>query len=135
MAHGMRRSVDAVLLVHNHGHPHILLLQNGASYFKLSVSRRHERALAALLAPMYTAHLIWLSSCLLFLCMRACPLLSPGGRLRPGEDEVSGLKRKLTKRLAAHQPELRPEWEVSGLLATWWRPHFEPNMVSRRKRC
>jgi hypothetical protein len=33
----MRRSVDAVLLVHNHGHPHILLLQIGNSFFKLSV--------------------------------------------------------------------------------------------------
>lgn len=34
-AHGMRRSVDAVLLVHNHNHPHILLLQMGTSFFKL----------------------------------------------------------------------------------------------------
>ncbi len=32
---GMRRTVDAVLLVHQHNHPHILLLQIGNSFFKL----------------------------------------------------------------------------------------------------
>lgn len=53
---------------------------------------------------------------------------SPGGRLRPGEDEILGLKRKLSKRLAAAQEELRPEWEVSDLISQWWRPHFEPLM-------
>lgn len=34
---GMRRSVDAVLVVHDHGLPHVLLLQMGVSYFKLLV--------------------------------------------------------------------------------------------------
>ncbi|PAA54305.1 hypothetical protein BOX15_Mlig017844g1 [Macrostomum lignano] len=32
---GMRRSVDAVLLVHEHKLPHVLLLQLGVSFFKL----------------------------------------------------------------------------------------------------
>eukprot|EP01083_Nonionella_stella_P033589 91927_1 len=32
---GMRRTIDGVCLVHNHGHPHILLLQLGNNYFKL----------------------------------------------------------------------------------------------------
>ncbi len=32
---GMRRTVEAILLVHNHGHPHILLLQIGNNLFKL----------------------------------------------------------------------------------------------------
>ncbi|KAI6174727.1 Cleavage and polyadenylation specificity factor subunit 5 [Aphelenchoides bicaudatus] len=32
---GMRRSVDAVLVVHDHGFPHILLIQIGSSFFKL----------------------------------------------------------------------------------------------------
>lgn len=32
---GMRRSVDGVLIVHEHGLPHILLLQLGATFFKL----------------------------------------------------------------------------------------------------
>ena len=32
---GMRRTVEGVLLVHEHGHPHILMLQIGNSFFKL----------------------------------------------------------------------------------------------------
>ena len=32
---GMRRSVDGVLLVHEHGLPHVLLLQLGTTFFKL----------------------------------------------------------------------------------------------------
>ncbi|CAD5207372.1 unnamed protein product [Bursaphelenchus okinawaensis] len=32
---GMRRSVDAVLLVHEHNLPHVLLLQIGSTFFKL----------------------------------------------------------------------------------------------------
>ena len=32
---GMRRTVEGVLLVHSHGHPHLLLLQIGKLYFKL----------------------------------------------------------------------------------------------------
>lgn len=33
--HGMRRSVEGVLLVHEHNLPHILLLQLGNTFFKL----------------------------------------------------------------------------------------------------
>ncbi|KAL3860011.1 hypothetical protein ACJMK2_010187 [Sinanodonta woodiana] len=33
---GMRRSVEGVLIVHEHGLPHILLLQLGTTFFKLS---------------------------------------------------------------------------------------------------
>ena len=32
---GMRRSVDGVLLVYEHGLPHVLLLQLGTTFFKL----------------------------------------------------------------------------------------------------
>jgi len=34
-ANGMRRSVEGVLLVHEHGLPHVLLLQLGTTFFKL----------------------------------------------------------------------------------------------------
>ncbi|KAF6025894.1 hypothetical protein EB796_015796 [Bugula neritina] len=34
---GMRRTAEAVLIVHEHGLPHILLLQLGTSFFKLYV--------------------------------------------------------------------------------------------------
>ena len=34
---GMRRSVEGVLIVHEHGLPHVLLLQLGTTFFKLYV--------------------------------------------------------------------------------------------------
>lgn len=34
---GMRRSVDGILIVQQHGHPHVLLLQIGNTFFKLYV--------------------------------------------------------------------------------------------------
>ena len=36
---GMRRTVEAVLLVHEHRHPSVLLLQQGSSFFKLPGGR------------------------------------------------------------------------------------------------
>jgi len=39
--HGMRRTVEAVLLVHEHGLPHVLLLQLGNSFFKLPGGELH----------------------------------------------------------------------------------------------
>jgi len=40
---GMRRSVEAVLLVHEHNLPHILLLQLGTTFFKLPGKRKKIR--------------------------------------------------------------------------------------------
>eukprot|EP00286_Rhodomonas_abbreviata_P022133 CAMPEP_0181317326 /NCGR_PEP_ID=MMETSP1101-20121128/16409_1 /TAXON_ID=46948 /ORGANISM="Rhodomonas abbreviata, Strain Caron Lab Isolate" /LENGTH=205 /DNA_ID=CAMNT_0023424713 /DNA_START=21 /DNA_END=638 /DNA_ORIENTATION=+ len=86
---GLRRTVEGVLLVHQHKHPHVLLLQIGSSFFKL-----------------------------------------PGGRMKPGETEIEGLKRKLVNKLAppnTDPPDL-PQWEVGEELATWWRPNFDSHM-------
>ena len=33
----MRRTVEGVLVVHDHGHPHILMLQIANAFFKLCV--------------------------------------------------------------------------------------------------
>ena len=38
---GMRRSVEAVLLVHEHNLPHVLLLQLGTTFFKLPGNKIH----------------------------------------------------------------------------------------------
>lgn len=35
--YGMRRTVEGVLVVHDHGHPHILMLQIANAFFKLYV--------------------------------------------------------------------------------------------------
>ena len=39
--YGMRRSVEGVLIVHEHGLPHVLLLQLGTTFFKLYVYISH----------------------------------------------------------------------------------------------
>ena len=44
---GMRRTVEGVLVVHDHGHPHILMLQIANAFFKLCV-RIVGRVLASL---------------------------------------------------------------------------------------
>ncbi|GAB5366990.1 hypothetical protein AAMO2058_001191300 [Amorphochlora amoebiformis] len=82
---GRRETVEGVLITHDHGFPHVLLLQINSAFFKL-----------------------------------------PGGRLRPGENEVDGLKRKLTNRLASIHEDFRPKWEIGDLLSVWYRPTFEP---------
>eukprot|EP01125_Pyxidicula_operculata_P016610 TRINITY_DN573_c0_g1_i2.p1 TRINITY_DN573_c0_g1~~TRINITY_DN573_c0_g1_i2.p1 ORF type:complete len:175 (+),score=31.60 TRINITY_DN573_c0_g1_i2:25-525(+) len=89
---GLRRSVEGILLVHEHNHPHILLLQIGNTFFKL-----------------------------------------PGGKLRAGESEIEGLKRKLDIKLSPVDPNSpeRPVWEIGDVVAVWWRPNFETLMVSK----
>uniref|UniRef100_M4D1V7 Pre-mRNA cleavage factor Im 25 kDa subunit n=1 Tax=Brassica campestris TaxID=3711 RepID=M4D1V7_BRACM len=101
MKEGMRTSVDAILLVQEHNHPHILLLQIGNTFCKL-----------------------------------------PGGRLKPGENEVEGLKRKLTSKLGGNSAALVPDWKVGECVATWWRPNFEtmmypycPPHITKPKEC
>ncbi|RUP34606.1 nucleotide hydrolase-domain-containing protein [Jimgerdemannia flammicorona] len=91
---GMRRTVEGVLVVHEHNHPHVLMLQIANAFFKL-----------------------------------------PGEYLKPGEDEVDGLKSRLNERLAPvvtsyNQNELaqQQDWEIGECLSVWWRPNFETFM-------
>ena len=84
---GPRRSVEAVLVVHDHNHPHILLLQVGAA-FKL-----------------------------------------PGGRLRPGEEEKAGLKRKLENTLAPESESHKIDWDIGECVGSFYRPNFEADAV------
>ena len=64
----------------------------------------------------------------------------PHGRLRPGEAEVEGLRRKLTARLG--KPGGSQAWQVTEHIGTWWRPHFDsplypylPAHVTQPKEC
>eukprot|EP00899_Mesostigma_viride_P011375 jgi/Mesvir1/20238/Mv13476-RA.1 len=85
---GIRRSVEGVLLVHVHNHPHVLLIQIGDKFFKL-----------------------------------------PGGKLKTGEDEVEGLKRKLQSKLSPTSEALRTDWEVGDLGSVWWRTNFDTTTI------
>ncbi|KAL9258618.1 Pre-mRNA cleavage factor Im 25 kDa subunit 2-like protein [Drosera capensis] len=101
MKEGMRTSVEGILLVQEHNHPHILLLQIGNTFCKL-----------------------------------------PGGRLKPGENEIEGLKRKLSSKLGADSPTYQPNWQIGECVACWWRPNFEtllypycPPHITKPKEC
>jgi len=106
---GMRRTVEGILVVHDHGHPHILMLQIANAFFKL-----------------------------------------PGDYLKPGEDEIDGLKARLDDRLAPPTDSrqfnashgLDNEWAIGDCLAQWWRPNFEtfmypfvPAHITKPKEC
>jgi len=52
----------------------------------------------------------------------------PGGRLRVGEHETDGLRRKLGNKLGTPNKEHSINWQVGELVSTWWRPNFETVM-------
>jgi hypothetical protein len=56
---GCKRTVDAILLVHDHHHPHILLLQIGNSFWKMCD-----------VCPPFSPSIFWLVA-----CMALTPLL------------------------------------------------------------
>ncbi|XP_077238996.1 homolog of CFIM-25 [Tasmannia lanceolata] len=66
----------------------------------------------------------------------------PGGRLRPGESEIDGLKRKLSRKLSVDENANDAEWQIGECLGMWWRsdyetlqyPYLSPN-VKRPKEC
>lgn len=57
--------------------------------------------------------------------------------MKPGEDEIEGLKRRLDDRLAPPAESrqfntshgMDNDWEIGDCLAQWWRPNFETFMV------
>ena len=58
----------------------------------------------------------------------------PGGRLRPGEGELEGTRRKLSSKLAPLREQEsqthQAKWMVEEQLAVWWRPNFETLMCA-----
>lgn len=63
---------------------------------------------------------------LLLLQARNSSFLLPGGRLRPGEQDVQGLRRKLSSKLSAdgHQQE-DYGWQIGECIGMCWRSDFE----------
>ncbi|KAI4335259.1 hypothetical protein L6164_013923 [Bauhinia variegata] len=79
---------------------------------------------------------------LLLLQLRNSIFKLPGGRLRSGESDIDGLKRKLSRKLSVDEGGDGIEWEVGECLGMWWRPDFEtllypylPPNVKKPKEC
>lgn len=57
----------------------------------------------------------------------------PGDYLKPGEEEISGMRTRLNEILAPNNEfgvAGEADWEIGDCLAQWWRPNFETFMVS-----
>uniref|UniRef100_A0A1D1Z7A5 Pre-mRNA cleavage factor Im 25 kDa subunit n=1 Tax=Anthurium amnicola TaxID=1678845 RepID=A0A1D1Z7A5_9ARAE len=66
----------------------------------------------------------------------------PGGRLRPGESDIEGLKRKLSSKLSVNESGENDAWQIGECLGLWWRSDFEtlpvpylPSHVRKPKEC
>lgn len=110
-AEGARRSVLGVLLAAEHGRAG-LCRGCSLSLAFLSRSRRDSHPHVLLLRQEVPG---------------GPPVFRlPGGRLRPGEEEGEGLRRKLASKLlpSAGAGAPRPAWELGETVATWTRPGF-----------
>ncbi|CAL9049086.1 unnamed protein product [Musa banksii] len=66
----------------------------------------------------------------------------PGGRLRSGESDVEGLKRKLSRKLSSEENGTNDDWQIDERIGMWWRSDFEtlpfpylPPNLRRPKEC
>ncbi|KDE05430.1 hypothetical protein MVLG_04225 [Microbotryum lychnidis-dioicae p1A1 Lamole] len=96
--YGIRQTVEGVLLVHEHGHPHVLLLQVANAYFKLPGDYLKPNE------PNKDG-----------LGLRLDMRLGPKAR-DDAQSDPSMEKKQVTG------------WEVHDLLAQWWRPNYEQFM-------
>ena len=113
-AEGARRTVEGIILVNEHSHPHVLLLQARTRW---AARGRSDRAASAARGAALTARRQ----------VEGGQFALPGGKLKPGEDEVEGLKRKLRSKLAPAASSVAINWEARRRAA---RPGRAP--VSRR---
>ncbi|GJN91611.1 hypothetical protein Rhopal_004634-T1 [Rhodotorula paludigena] len=102
--YGMRRTVEGLMIVHEHGHPHVLLLQVANAFFKLpgDYLKPHEGDIEGLQARMHA---------------RVGPedpaIKSENG----GDSEMNGGGSYTAQ-----------DWEVGDVVGQFWRPNFESFM-------
>lgn len=98
--YGIRRTVEGVLVVHDHGHPHVLMIQIANAFFKLpgDYLRPDEDEVAGLCSKLDD---------------RLAPDEGDPGSYGPGGASAGA----------------GGDWEVGDCLAQWWRPAFETFMV------
>ncbi|KAL5981546.1 Pre-mRNA cleavage factor Im subunit 2 [Asimina triloba] len=158
MKEGMRTSVEGILLSFREAKSArclagLSLTKHGAI---MHIKRGFELEIKACLINRVKLELVFVQEhnhphiLLLQIGNTFCKL--PGGRLKPGENEIEGLKRKLCSKLAANAASLQPNWqafmmqrfsmEIGECVAIWWRPNFEtilypycPPHITKPKEC
>lgn len=134
--------MEGLLIVHEHGKLELALL------YRLPCLLSREQVI---LTSSYSKSPMPSTSCRLSgRCSSPSALTcshSPGDYLKPDESDIEGLQTRLHHRLGApsaaaeadsSSAELNDgdkrgpgDWEISDLLAQWWRPNFEGFMVTR----
>jgi len=115
-SNGLRRVVEGVLLVHLHGHPHVLLLKEN------SVCRVQDNAAGPVATPADASQGPPNGTAASGV---ATVYTMPGGKIKSGEGEADGLARKLKHKLGPETQMLDFDFEVRPdlVLATYYRTH------------
>ncbi|GAA6058697.1 hypothetical protein JCM10212_003385 [Sporobolomyces blumeae] len=103
--YGMRRTVEGLMIVHEHGHPHVLLLQVANSFFKLpgDYLKPGEGDIDGLKKRMQT---------------RLGPDDAGSSTVAGGDSEMNG----------AWDGKGLGEWEIADSVGQFYRPNFESFM-------
>ncbi|KAG5634051.1 hypothetical protein H0H81_003614 [Sphagnurus paluster] len=126
------------------------MLQIANAFFKLWVAHLFASGMCSLQTIPFWRSLVANHICFSYNWHLLTPRAnSPGDYLKPGEDEIDGLKRRLDDRLAPPTDSqfnsthgVDNEWEIGDCLAQWWRPNFEtfmypfiPAHITKPKEC
>ncbi|TQD85150.1 hypothetical protein C1H46_029324 [Malus baccata] len=162
-AYGLRTCVEAVILVELFKHPHVrrdtwkMGEERGSLHVSDSNGLDHrdnnDQSRTLDIYPLSSYYFaskeaipvkveLFKHPHVLLLQIRNCIFKLPGGRLRPGESEIDGLKRKLSRKLCINADGDGIPWEVGECLGAWWRHDFEsllcrdlPSRVESPKEC
>nr|CAD7400977.1 unnamed protein product [Timema poppensis] len=120
---GMRRSVEGVLLVHEHGLPHVLLLQLGTTFFKLpggelNPGEDEVEGLKRLLTEGVTTRNT--------IIRYSVSAQSKALRLQYTRQPMTERSMFDPAQTLGRQDGVKQEWIIEDTIGNWWRPNFEP---------
>ncbi|GAA5866176.1 hypothetical protein JCM3774_004109 [Rhodotorula dairenensis] len=109
--YGMRKTVEGLLVVHEHGHPHVLLLQVANSFFKLpgDYLQPNEDEVDGLQHRMYLR-------------------LGPEAGGSSDSQSVGGIKGEDDEAMGGVGSGGINDWTVGEPVGHFWRPNFETFM-------
>ncbi|XP_021565068.1 cleavage and polyadenylation specificity factor subunit 5 isoform X1 [Carlito syrichta] len=113
---GMRRTVEGVLIVHEHRLPHVLLLQLGTTFFKLPGGELNpgEDEVEGLKRLMTEVFKKSNQEMVIKRCFSKCNFILE----TPDKHYLS--------QILGRQDGVLQDWVIDDCIGNWWRPNFEP---------
>ncbi len=102
---GLRRSIDGVILVHEHNLPHVLLLQLGQYYYYDG----SNDVIIIISGPSPSGTTFF---------------KLPSGEILPGENDTETVQRVVNNILGKEDTPLST-WIAEDVIGNWWRPNFD----------